>query len=218
LLRGLARGVDLARDGAAAAAAGFTASFAAGVALVTGEHVLEQLEDRAAIQLVALRLTRLLAAGRLASLAGRRTCLATRLTCLAQWLLAAVKLVAPHRLFAAGGFRAAALRFAACHWLNLAALGLEHVLDVREQVAYRRRPAYFAVLGLAATSGFAASLGTRSTSLRTRLTGGDLGASIALAAATAVQPEHAIQEFKAEPLAAQSYAHKERSKNHLASH
>ena len=48
--------------------------------------------------------------------------------------------------------------------------------------------------------------------------GGDLGASVALAAATAVQPKHAIQEFEAEPLAAQSYAHKERSKNHLASH
>jgi hypothetical protein len=47
---------------------------------------------------------------------------------------------------------------------------------------------------------------------------GDLGARVALAAATAVQPKHAIQEFKAEPLAAQSYAHKERSKNHLASH
>ena len=45
---------------------------------------------------------------------------------------------------------------------------------------------------------------------------GDLGASIALAAATAVQPKHAIQKFKTEPLAAQGYAHQERSKNRLA--
>jgi hypothetical protein len=47
---------------------------------------------------------------------------------------------------------------------------------------------------------------------------GDLGASFAIAAVTAVQPKDAIEKFKAEPLIAQDYAHQERSKNHLAFH
>jgi hypothetical protein len=50
------------------------------------------------------------------------------------------------------------------------------------------------------------------------LTAGDIGASFALAAATAIEPKHAIQKFEAEPLAAQGHAHQERSKNRLASH
>jgi hypothetical protein len=50
------------------------------------------------------------------------------------------------------------------------------------------------------------------------LAAGNFGARIALAAATAVEPKHAIQEFKTEPLAAQGDAHQERSKNRLASH
>jgi hypothetical protein len=64
--------------------------------------------------------------------------------------------------------------------------------------------------------GAAGGFGT--TSLGARLAAGNFGASIALAAATAVQPEHAIQEFETEPLAAQGDAHQERSKNRLASH
>jgi hypothetical protein len=62
----------------------------------------------------------------------------------------------------------------------------------------------------------AGGLGTAA--LASLFAAGDLGASFALAAATAVEPQHAIQEFKAEPLAAQGYAHQERSKNRLAFH
>jgi hypothetical protein len=50
------------------------------------------------------------------------------------------------------------------------------------------------------------------------LTRGDLGARFALAAATVVQSEQAIQKFEAEPLAAQNDAHEERTENCFAVH
>jgi len=120
--------------------------------------------------------------------------------------------------FAAGGFRtgfrAAALGGFARHGLALNAFRLKHVLQSVEQITHRGNPALFAM----ATSGLFAAGGFRASNLGTWLTGSDLGASFALAAATAVQPEHAIQEFKTEPLAAHGHAHQERPKNRFASH
>ena len=63
----------------------------------------------------------------------------------------------------------------------LAALGFKQILQVAEQVADRGRSAHLAAL---AARGFLTA--GRSTGFGTRGTGGDLGASIALAAATAV--------------------------------
>jgi hypothetical protein len=96
----------------------------------------------------------------------------------------------------------------------LNALRLEHVLQPVKQVSHRGNPALLAM----ATSGLFAAGGFRAGNLGTWLTSSDLGARFALAAATAVQPEHAIQEFKTEPLAAHGHAHQERSKNRFASH
>ena len=106
--RGLAWG---SRAAAATAATGFTAAFAA--ALVAAEQVLEQFEDRAAIQLVALRLADLLAANRLT--AGLRTAgllaagLRTAARLLAARLRTAARLLATRLRTAAGLLTAANL-------------------------------------------------------------------------------------------------------------
>jgi hypothetical protein len=214
LLRGLAwgSGRGLAWDGGAAA--GATASVTTNVAVVfAAEQAFEQLDNRSAIQLVALRLR---------SFANRLTGLASGLTSIAALL--ATNLAALH--WFAGGFGAAALvGFAASDRVTNRPLGLEHVPDVVEQIADRGSVAALDLATAIVTTSRASrvtglDLDTRITGLdgTDLLTGGDLGARIALAAATAVQPKHAIQKFKTEPLAAQSYAHKERSKNRLASH
>jgi len=221
LLRSLGRGRSGGRSGGAAAttATGITAGRAARIAaVVAAEHGLEQLEHRTAVQLVALHLR---LAGRFASrLAGDlfariAACLGARIA--AASLLAATNLTALRRFLAASGFRAASRRGRARHGLALDALGREHVRDVREQVAHRGRPALLAAraaVGLG--TGFWAGL--RTGFRATGLGAGIAASNFALAAATAVQPKHAIQEFEAEPLAAQSDAHQERSKNRLASH
>jgi hypothetical protein len=113
------------------------------------------------------------------------------------------------------GFRGAAFDGFARHGVALNALRLKHVSQAVEQITHRGNPALFAsaTIGLSAGSGLCTG-----SYLGAGITGGDLGASVALAAATAVQPEHAIQEFKTEPLAAHGHAHQERSKNRFASH
>jgi hypothetical protein len=193
-----------------------------------GEQALEQLDDWATIELVALRLSNLLASSGTTGAATLVQLLHPTTSRLAGNLLTSLRA----DLATADGLGAAALGCLAALRLTSVTLSLEQVLDVVEQVANRGRPALAAFLATASlfaasrlrtasrlhaaclftTSGFGAA------ALASFFAAGDLGASFALAAATAVQPEHAIQEFKAEPLAAQGYAHQERSKNRLAFH
>ena len=239
MLRGLGRGRGwgtLRRSGATATggttdfASDFTAGATRLILLAVAEEVFEQLKHRAAIQLVALRLTGLFAsrfassnllAGRFASsnrVAGAARLLAARLTALLRLAGLLASLFASR--FAsgdllAGWLRGAALGSFASLRLAIGALGLAQILQAREQVADWSGAALLAfAAGTLATSLVAS--GIASGGLWASLdgfTGGDLGAS---AAATAILSPQV--EFETEPLAAQGDAHKERSKNGFAFH
>lgn len=241
MLRSLGRSRGSGRSGlgrsSAVATSGtsdFATDFAALAALVAAtENALKQFDHRTAVQLVALRsFAFLLASGfasnLLASLhwaasvagffAGADFAALLHFAGLLASRFASNNLLASLDR-AASGLGAAAFGRATSATLTNRALALEQVFQTCEQVAYRGSAALLALATIGGTGWFACLRASCFTGLRASFfTTGDLGASFALAAATAVQPEHAIQEFKAEPLAAQGYAHQERSKNRLGSH
>jgi len=228
MFRGLGRSRGRSLLGrSSATASGLAATSLALARLNAAENVFKQFDDWAAIQLVALRLANLFAGGRFAA--------SYLLACgrfAASYLLASLNFASR---FAASGFWAASLRgrtsAASLRLVANASLRFKQLRNVIEQITNRSamvlvalfattarffaasRLCFFAASGLR----FFTNGGCR-TALGWLFATGDLGASFAIAAVTAVQPKDAIEKFKAEPLIAQDYAHQERSKNHLAFH
>ena len=211
--------------GAVATTSGFAASrlaagrFAAGrfaaALLLAAEQTIEQVEDRRAALLAAGSAGRLAASGLAAVLRFAASGLAAVLRFAASGLAAVLRLTAG-RFGAARGLFAAASRLAAAF---AATLALEQTLQAAKQVA-DGPAARLAASGLASglTASRIATSGFRRAALDRWITTGRFAAGRFATAATSVQPQQVVQEFEAEPLAAQGGAQDERHKKHSSFH